>query len=80
MPTPILLPELGVPWVTLCTWFVTVGDFVYEGDLVLEVEVPGATFGVAAPATGRVVERLARMGDGLVAGQVVGMIEPESAV
>jgi pyruvate/2-oxoglutarate dehydrogenase complex dihydrolipoamide acyltransferase (E2) component len=74
MPTPILLPDLGVPKATVSVWFVAVGDLVYEGDVVLEVEVPGATFGVAAPATGRLAELLVRPDDVLTAGQVVGMI------
>lgn len=75
MPTPIILPDLGVPRATLSVWFVAVGDLVYEGDVVLEVEIPGATFGLPAPATGRLTERLGRVNDVLTAGQVVGTIQ-----
>jgi pyruvate/2-oxoglutarate dehydrogenase complex dihydrolipoamide acyltransferase (E2) component len=74
MPTPILLPELGVPKAVAGVWLVAVGDLVYEGDVVLEVEVPGATFGVTAPATGRLAERLVMTDDVVTAGQVVGTI------
>ena len=75
MPTPILLPDLGVPKATASVWFVAVGDLVYEGDVVLEVEVPGATFGVPAPVTGRLAERLVLVNDVLTPGHVVGVIE-----
>ena len=75
MKLPIVLPDLGVSRATLSVWFVAVGDLVYEGDLMLEIVLPGATFGLPAPVTGRVVERLALVHDTLTPGQVVGWID-----
>ena len=37
MPTPIRLPELGTGPVMLSVWFANVGDQVYEGDRLVEV-------------------------------------------
>ena len=74
---PITLPELGSPRPVLSLWYVGPGERVYEGDRVAEVLIPGATFDVAAPATGIVVERLARPNDPLAVGQVLGTIDPD---
>lgn len=75
--TPIALPELGTPRVIFSLWYVRPGDRVVEGDRVAEVLIPGATFDVAAPATGRLAERLALSTDALTPGQVLGWIEEE---
>jgi pyruvate/2-oxoglutarate dehydrogenase complex dihydrolipoamide acyltransferase (E2) component len=77
MPTPILLPELGTAPVFLSVWFAAVGDRVYEGDRLVEVLVDGATFDVAAPATGRLVEKRAHAPDRLSAGQILGVVAKE---
>lgn len=77
MPTPIPLPDLGPAPAVLSLWYVRPGDRVYEGDRVAEVLIPGATFDVPAPATGRLTEQLARPTDPLTPGQVLGMIEEE---
>ena len=71
------LPELGSPRPVLSLWYVGTGERVYEGDRVVEVLIPGATFDVSAPATGIVVERLALPNDPLTAGQVLGRIDPD---
>lgn len=76
MPVPITLPDLGPGRVTLSLWFVRPGEPVYEGDRVVEVRIPGATFDVPAPAAGTVADRFAHPGDALTAGQVLGTIEP----
>jgi pyruvate/2-oxoglutarate dehydrogenase complex dihydrolipoamide acyltransferase (E2) component len=57
-------------------WYVQVGERVFEGDRVAEVLIPGATFDVAAPATGILVERAVSSNEILAAGQSLGAIEP----
>jgi pyruvate/2-oxoglutarate dehydrogenase complex dihydrolipoamide acyltransferase (E2) component len=73
----ITLPELGSPRVTFSLWYVRRGDRVFEGDRVAEVLIPGATYDVSAPATGRLAEQAAFPNDALSAGQVLGWIEEE---
>jgi pyruvate/2-oxoglutarate dehydrogenase complex dihydrolipoamide acyltransferase (E2) component len=77
MRTPVLLPDLGAAPVRLSLWFAEPGDAVFEGDRLVEVVTPGATFDVAAPATGRLVERHAWPRDLLTPGQVLGVVEAE---
>lgn len=75
MQVEILVPDLGAGPAVLSVWFADVGDLVYEGDRLVEVLVAGATFDVPAPATGRVLEKLARLDDPLQPGQVLGIVE-----
>ena len=75
---PIPLPDLGSPRVVFSLWYVRVGDRVFEGDRVAEVRIPGATFDVAAPADGVLVERLVVPNDPLKCGQSLGTIQEES--
>lgn len=77
MRTKIVLPEIGAGPVRLSLWFAEIGDEVYEGDRLVEVVVPGATFDVPAPASGRLAERRAYPDDPLVPGQVLGVVEGE---
>jgi pyruvate/2-oxoglutarate dehydrogenase complex dihydrolipoamide acyltransferase (E2) component len=63
--------------VRLSLWFAEPGDAVFEGDRLVEVVTRGATFDVAAPATGRLVERHAWPRDLLTPGQVLGVVEAE---
>jgi pyruvate/2-oxoglutarate dehydrogenase complex dihydrolipoamide acyltransferase (E2) component len=77
MPTEIVLPELGAAPVWLSVWFADLGDAVYEGDRLVEVLVGGATFDVAAPASGRLAEKRALPNDPLQTGQVLGVLESE---
>jgi pyruvate/2-oxoglutarate dehydrogenase complex dihydrolipoamide acyltransferase (E2) component len=77
MRTPVILPDLGASPVRLSLWFAEPGDAVFEGDRLVEVVAPGATFDVSAPATGRLAERLAWPRDLLAAGQVLGVVETE---
>ena len=74
---PITLPELGSPRPVLSVWYVGPGERVYEGDRVVEVLTPGATFDVPAPVSGTIVERLALVNDTLSTGQVLGTIDPD---
>jgi pyruvate/2-oxoglutarate dehydrogenase complex dihydrolipoamide acyltransferase (E2) component len=77
MRAPILLPDLQAGPATLSTWFAEVGEWVFEGDRLVEVLVGGATFDVPAPATGRLVEKQALNNDPLRPGQVLGAVEAE---
>jgi pyruvate/2-oxoglutarate dehydrogenase complex dihydrolipoamide acyltransferase (E2) component len=78
MPTvPVTLPELGTHQVRFSLWYVRCGDRLYEGDRVAEVMIPGATFDVAAPAAGTLIEVLVHANDSITAGQVLGLIEAE---
>ncbi|MGE3804548.1 MAG: biotin/lipoyl-containing protein [Gemmataceae bacterium] len=77
MLAPIILPELGAAPVALSLWFADQGDFVYEGDRLVEVLVDGATFDVPAPATGRLCEKLAFPDQTLEPGQTLGLVEVE---
>jgi pyruvate/2-oxoglutarate dehydrogenase complex dihydrolipoamide acyltransferase (E2) component len=77
MRTQVTLPELGAADARVSAWFAEPGDLVYEGDRLVEVLVQGATFDVAAPATGRLAERAALPEDHVVTGQVLGEIESD---
>jgi pyruvate/2-oxoglutarate dehydrogenase complex dihydrolipoamide acyltransferase (E2) component len=71
----ITLPDLGAAPVVLSIWFTAPGELVFEGDRLVEVLTGGATFDVAAPATGRLAEKHALPNDRLVPGQVLGVVE-----
>jgi pyruvate/2-oxoglutarate dehydrogenase complex dihydrolipoamide acyltransferase (E2) component len=75
MRAAVILPELGAAPAVLSLWFADAGDLVYEGDRLVEILVGGATFDVAAPATGRLAEKLALPDDPLAPGQVLGTVE-----
>jgi pyruvate/2-oxoglutarate dehydrogenase complex dihydrolipoamide acyltransferase (E2) component len=77
MQAEIRLPDLGALPVVLSVWFADPGDRVFEGDRVVEVRVGAATFDVAAPATGRLTEKLRLPNDQLETGQVLGLVEVE---
>jgi pyruvate/2-oxoglutarate dehydrogenase complex dihydrolipoamide acyltransferase (E2) component len=78
MAAPIILPDLGTPSAVLSLWFAEPGDAVYEGDRLVEVLIGGATFDVAAPATGRLTERRALPNDRVTPGQVLGYVEEDA--
>ena len=73
----IILPELGAAPVWLSVWFAGPGDAVFAGDRLVEVQVGGATFDVASPATGRLAQQQAFPDDPLQPGQVLGVVEVE---
>ncbi len=77
MRADVILPELGAGPASLSVWFADLGDVVYEGDRLVEVLVGGATFDVAAPATGRLAEKRALPNDAVCPGQVLGVVEAE---
>ncbi len=74
----IVVPEIGVPAPLVSVWYVHPGEQVYAGDRVVELLMGSATFDVAAPCTGRLVERSVWADDPVVAGQVLGYIEEDS--
>lgn len=76
-PVPIPLPELGTDRATLSVWYARPGERVYEGDRVAEVLIPGATVDVPAPATGVLREAFVGPNARLVAGQILGTLDPD---
>ncbi len=76
----IVVPELGAAAPQLSLWYARPGEQVYAGDRVVELLLGAATFDVAAPCSGRLVERSAWPADRVQAGQVLGYIEDDLAV
>jgi len=74
---PIVMPVLGWASVRVSVWFAEPGDAIYEGDRLVEVCAGGATFDVAAPATGRLASQLAQPRDELAPGAVLGFVAAE---
>jgi pyruvate dehydrogenase E2 component (dihydrolipoamide acetyltransferase) len=70
------MPDVGggaTPAIHL--WFVEPGDQVYAGDRIVELLLAGATFDVSSPVSGRLAEKIARPGEQLAPGQVLGWVE-----
>jgi pyruvate/2-oxoglutarate dehydrogenase complex dihydrolipoamide acyltransferase (E2) component len=73
----VILPDLGTgpdEPILVSIWFARRGEEVWEGDRLVEVLVGAATFDVAAPASGRLVEILGREDDVVRPGQVLGRL------
>lgn len=62
---------------TISSWFVEEDDEVEEGETLVELMVGENTFGVHAPATGRLVEIVAREGDVVQVGDILAIMETE---
>lgn len=78
MQVEIVVPELGLAPdqpLRLSTWLVEPGEEVFEEDRLVELLMDGATFDVAAPASGTLKEIMAYPDDPLQPGQVLGIIE-----
>ncbi len=78
MQAEVILPELDADPaqpIRLSAWFADPGDLVYEGDRLVEVVLAGATFDVAAPATGRLLAIRVYPDEPLTPGQVLGVID-----
>lgn len=73
----VRLPHLGASPVRVSLWFADPSDRVYEGDRLVEVLIGGATFDVSAPATGRLLTKLALPGDLVATDQVLGTLAPD---
>ena len=74
MHTRILLPDLGTTGATVSIWYAEPGDQVLEGERVVEVLLPGATFEITAPTSGKLIAKRAYPGDRVEAGQELGSI------
>lgn len=78
MRVPIEVPEVGAGTETLrlCGWLVDVGDLILKGDLIAEVIIPGVTFEIASPLTGRLVEITCPVDAKIQSGSILGWLEP----
>jgi pyruvate/2-oxoglutarate dehydrogenase complex dihydrolipoamide acyltransferase (E2) component len=74
----IIVPEVGFPAPVLSLWYARPGEQVFAGDRLVELLLGSATFDVAAPCDGRLVERTAWPDDILVTGQVIGTVEEDA--
>jgi pyruvate/2-oxoglutarate dehydrogenase complex dihydrolipoamide acyltransferase (E2) component len=67
--------DLGTTIVTACSWHAAVGARVVEGDRLLEVLAGEVTVDLAAPASGRLIERCVEVDEPLTIGRVLAVIE-----
>src|SRR5262245_24808948 len=77
--TCVLLPDIRAAPVKLSLWYADVGEHVFEGDRLVEVLVGGATFDVAAPTTGTLLEKCVRPDQALQPGELLGRIAVENS-
>jgi pyruvate/2-oxoglutarate dehydrogenase complex dihydrolipoamide acyltransferase (E2) component len=71
----VTTPNLGArEGVRVSGWLVEVGETVRVGDRLVELLMPGVSYDVAAPATGRLVNVTAAVGTGVRPGDVLGTI------
>lgn len=77
--TNVVMPDVGLPEMTVTVWFFQSGDHVYHGDRLVEVGGHGATFDVTAPVTGQLVDRLVFPHDVVRPGHILGtmLADPE---
>jgi pyruvate/2-oxoglutarate dehydrogenase complex dihydrolipoamide acyltransferase (E2) component len=75
----IVVPDLGAGASRVSIWYARPGERLYAGDRVVELLLGTATFDVAAPCSGALVERAAWPDDTVTAGQVLGYIEEEES-
>jgi pyruvate/2-oxoglutarate dehydrogenase complex dihydrolipoamide acyltransferase (E2) component len=74
-------PQLGsVDPVRVSAWLVDIGETVRTGDRLVELLMPGVTFDVAAPATGRLAAVAAPVNAKVRAGDLLGHISPDDDV
>lgn len=78
MLVPLLVPELGTSAgeLRLSTWLVSLGEEVIAGDRMVEVLIPGMTFDISAPISGRLARQEKQADMPLVTGDRLGWIEP----
>lgn len=75
MQTNITLPDVGAGPARLSVWFADTGEIVFEGDRVVEIVVEGATFDIAAPATGRLAQKHVHPDQSVATGQILGVVD-----
>ena len=73
----VVVPDVGFPDPVLSVWYALPGERVYAGDRVAELLLGSATFDVAAPCSGLLVEKLAGPDDRVAVGQVLGYVEED---
>jgi len=80
MKIEIKVPQQGltVDYVTLLQWKVVSGQSVKKSMPVAEIESEKATLDVESPADGVVSEIIAKPGEELVIGQLMGYVETEA--
>ncbi len=78
MQADILFPDIGAASALLSHWFADEGERVFAGDCLVEILVDGATFDVAAPATGLLAAKRALPYDRVSPGEVLGVVEVEA--
>jgi pyruvate/2-oxoglutarate dehydrogenase complex dihydrolipoamide acyltransferase (E2) component len=73
---PIVLPDLGSGDVEIrvSLWFVKAGESVDAGDQVVEVQLPGMTFDVCSPASGRMTRIEKPISTRVESGDVLGWL------
>lgn len=76
MNIPVVLPDLGTADapVRLSLWLVGAGEYVAEGDRLVEVLWGAAAFSVPAPASGVVVPRMQEQRPAVYPGDLLGWI------
>ena len=78
MTVDVRLPQWGMTMqeATVAEWVASVGDEVAEGQVLVRVETEKVTDSVQAPATGVLVEIVAREGQIVGVGEVLARVEP----
>ena len=79
MGSPIRLPEIGAgnSSLSVSCWLVNTGDFLDQGDRVVELVTAGSTFDVSAPVAGRLARIDKPLDTAVAVGDILGWIEPE---
>lgn len=78
---PIVLPELGAEHepIRVSTWLVDLDEDVELGERLVDVLIPGVSFSVASPSSGRLA-KIDHPSNSLVkAGDVLGWLKPQAA-
>ena len=74
-PVAIVAPDLGsAEPVRVSAWLVEIGETVRAGDRLVELLLPGVTYDVAAPASGRLAEVVAAVNARVRPGDLLGRI------
>lgn len=75
----IILPELGegITKATVAFWHSKVGDFLQEGDDVVELETDKATFNVPASTPGVLKKIFFKKGQEVRIGEALAVLEPQ---
>lgn len=77
----VFTPDLGSEEsVRVSAWLVEVGETVREGDRLVELLMPGVTYDVPAPVSGRLAEAAVMLNAAVRPGDLLGRIEPDENV